>query len=338
VAARPKKRKTRLASLQTELAAFPAFDLDVDLHLLGTYERFEQFCLRLAKREFPGVMAMAGPYDEGRDLTLLHHVSQLQRSKKRRRKKIDGDIVWQCKFVRRLDANLKRSIKKSIAAVRDHGDVPVTKWILCLPIDPTGTFIRWLRAEIEPKGWDWEVWGRKTLLDKLGQHSDLIETYFYSVYEQLRRHFAIEHLELLQLELDSECQWLQQEGTLVFTQRGNVHNPDLVFDIVLQNSGRIDAVLLGIDAAISEWEIDPHGIPGQGLLFPQITYTVSLKGGRPGLHHAKCDPPLVVRHGSVERFKIRLTDTGYSWKGTIRIILDHGKGRLLPLPMMRIYT
>jgi hypothetical protein len=38
------------------------------------------------------------------------------------------------------------------------------------------------------------------------------------------------------------------------------------------------------------------------------------------------------------RMTVWFTDTGYAWKGTVQILLDYGKGRLVPLPAMRIYT
>jgi hypothetical protein len=45
-----------------------------------------------------------------------------------------------------------------------------------------------------------------------------------------------------------------------------------------------------------------------------------------------------VTKESVERFKIRLTDTGYAWYGSVAITLDYGKGKLLRLPALRLYT
>jgi hypothetical protein len=76
--------------------------------------------------------------------------------------------------------------------------------------------------------------------------------------------------------------------------------------------------------AFVDWECKPHGVPGTGLLFPQITYAISLNHGRPGTYRTVCEPPLIVRSSSFERFKIKLTDTGYAWRGTITITLDHG--------------
>jgi hypothetical protein len=38
------------------------------------------------------------------------------------------------------------------------------------------------------------------------------------------------------------------------------------------------------------------------------------------------------------RFKIRLTETGYSWYGSVAITLDYGKGKRLRFPAIRLYT
>lgn len=325
------------ADVPSGSALLPPLDLDLDLLLLETHQRFETFCLRLAKREFPRVMAIAGAWDRGRDLALYTYLHDYMASKEGGGPG-DGDVIWQCKFVRRLDSTAKKSILESIAAVEDHHYVPVTRWILCVPVDPTEPFMQWLREQVEPRGWQWEVWGRRTLLEKLSAHSDLVETFFYPVYEQLRRHFAIEKLELFSLRLDDECAWRQRDpNVLAFSTKGD-HDPDLVFDLIVENSDTMDAVLMGIQVQVVERESDPHGLPGQGLLFSQITYCVPINHGQAGQYRVQCEPPLVVRAGSKERFKIRLADTGYAWMGTVRILLDYGKGRLLPLPMMRLYT
>jgi hypothetical protein len=81
-----------------------------------------------------------------------------------------------------------------------------------------------------------------------------------------------------------------------------------------------------------------HGLPGQGLLLPQITYTVSIRGGRTGRYPVTCDPPLLVKGRDLERFKIRITDTGYAWNGAVRLALIAGPTRTLRLPVMRIFT
>ena len=46
----------------------------------------------------------------------------------------------------------------------------------------------------------------------------------------------------------------------------------------------------------------------------------------------------VIKAGGVERFKIRLTDTGYAWRGSVAIFLNYGDGKLLRLPAVRLYT
>lgn len=96
--------------------------------------------------------------------------------------------------------------------------------------------------------------------------------------------------------------------------------------------------LTGIEAEIFDWRPKLHGLPGEGLLFSQITYVVSIHGGKPGLHSAVCEPPVLVKAGNPERFKIRITDTGYAWNGALRISLLAGPGEKLRLPTMRIWT
>ena len=81
-----------------------------------------------------------------------------------------------------------------------------------------------------------------------------------------------------------------------------------------------------------------HGLPGSGLLFPQITYAVSIRGGKAGVHRQECEPPLLLKVGEPERFKIRVSNTGYAWNGGLRISLLAGPHEKLHLPAMRIWT
>jgi hypothetical protein len=216
----------------------------------------------------------------------------------------------------------------------------VRKWILCLPGDPTGVFHDWLAKEMRSTGWEWSIWGASIILEKLelDTNRDLVETFFWATYEELRRYFHVDDLELLDIHLDDACQWTQHDPKVLTFVGGGVLSPDLVLDLIVRNVGTVDAVMMGLRVSVLESEPDPHGLPGDGLLFPQITYEVSINGGQPGTYTARCDPPLVIKGHSPERFKIRLRNTGYSWRGTIAIGLDYGKGRMLPLPAMRIYT
>ncbi|HEX2882167.1 MAG TPA: hypothetical protein VHO25_21755 [Polyangiaceae bacterium] len=209
----------------TVLSRIPPLELDLDLMQIETPKRFESLCARLARREFPErFLVSSGIPDGGRDVTDISYLVDYM--KVSREGGFAGETVWQCKFIKRLDAATKRSIVKSIQAVRSHGYIPVTRWILCIPIDPTEPFIAWLRQQIEPLGWRWEIWGRKELLEKLEKNSDLVQTFFYSAYEKLRRHFAVDNLELFQVRLDDDCQWIQPDASVLnIGIRGDVVDP-----------------------------------------------------------------------------------------------------------------
>jgi hypothetical protein len=190
-----------------------------------------------------------------------------------------------------------------------------------------------------PPEWRPEIWGRSTLLELLEKNPDIVDTFFFAEYEELRRYFATEQLELVNFILDPACGWGQKDPKVLnFHALGNDASPDLVLDLIVRNTGRVDAALLAIEAQVYDRNIKPHGLPGEGLLFPQITYAVSLKHGQPGTYRLQCDPPLLIRKESMERFKIRLTDTGYSWYGSVAITLDYGGDKRLPLPALRVYT
>jgi hypothetical protein len=49
------------------------------------------------------------------------------------------------------------------------------------------------------------------------------------------------------------------------------------------------------------------------------------------------DPPVVIRAKDLQRFKLRLTDTGYGWNGALQITLLAGHAEKLRLPAMRIF-
>ncbi len=80
-----------------------------------------------------------------------------------------------------------------------------------------------------------------------------------------------------------------------------------------------------------------HGVPTEGLLFPKFTYKLSLHSGRVATSTERFDPPLVIPAGKNERFKLRLTETGYAWYGDVSLTLDFGSSKLR-LPWIRIQT
>ncbi len=299
--------------------------LGLDLMLLGDGRRFEQMCFRLARYEFPGAMALAQSWDGGRDVVAFDLSGA------------DGDVVFQCKFTEDL-LGTKGKIRTSLDALRKN-DRRTARWILCVPVDPSGLFMNWLQDELTTRGIAGAVWGRSELLARLDRHRDVLESFFYGVDAELRSLFRTEHLELFRLALDPDCQWRQPDAEVLgFGRRGNVRSPDLVFDVIVRNTGTVGTALTGIEAEVFNWRPKLHGLPGSGLLFPQITYAVSIGGGKFGLHAAVCEPPLLVRAGDPERFKIRVTNTGYAWNGGLRLSLLAGSREKLYLPAMRLWT
>jgi len=300
--------------------------LDLDLTLLREPKRFEDMCFRLARYEFPDVVPLAQSWDGGRDLVIFGQAHNG-----------NADVVFQCKFIKDLTA-AKPKITKSLDALAKSGR-RMGLWILCVPVEPSGLFMDWLKGELANRHVEGALWARDELLVRLEQHPDVIETFFYPVYAELAAHFRTDKLELFRLTLDPECQWNQADSeVLSFSRRDDVRSADLVLDVIVRNTGTVGVALTGIQAEVFDWRVKMHGIPGEGLLFPQITYAVSIHGGKAGVHSAECEPPLVVRAADLERFKIRITETGYAWNGGLRVSLQAGLYQKLDLPALRIFT
>lgn len=302
--------------------------LDLDLLLLNNDKRFQNMCYRLAQREFPSAIPMLfESWDGGRD---IFNFGQ------------DGepDIIWQCKFVSRIDNNLKKAIEASLKKLRvNRLKSDGARWILCMPKDPTAPFFEWLTDVTRQNGLLLAIWGRSALLEKLESHPDLVETFFFPVFAELQKHFRTDALELIKLRLDPQSQWHQSDpDVLQFMRSGNVESPDLALDIIVRNRGNIDTALMKIAAELAHVHPKLHGVPGEGLLLPQISYRLSIKGGEPGRHAVGCEPPLEVPRGALARFKLCLTDTGYAWSGTVKIALEYGIGKALPLPTLELFT
>lgn len=298
--------------------------LDVDLNRLRSPSRFQQMCFRLAQYEFPDAITLSASWDRGRDIVVLASAS-------------DGDVVFQCKFTRNLIA-AKSKIAASLDALAKNGRA-TSMWILCVPVDPSAVFLNWLQDQFESRVLNGHLWARSQLLARLEQHPDVIETFFYAQFSELAAYFRSDHLELFTMSLDRACQWKQADSKILhFSRKGNVSSPDLVLDVILRNKGNVATAITGIEAEIFDRRTKMHGLPGEGLLLPQITYAVSIRGGRTGRYPVTCDPPLLVKGRGLERFKIRITDTGYAWNGALRLTLIAGPTRTLRLPVMRIFT
>lgn len=338
--------------------------LKLDLMRLGDAKRFQEMCFRLARASFPHAKPMAfASWDRGSDIVAFH---ELDDSAGRTR----GDTIWQCKFTKSLGSNTRRAILESLERFDETYETrprsrPVhralaasktrratttrrapaiarwtaKKWILCIPVEATRVFHDWLRPHLAKRRIKWEIWDAVELQLRLEKRPDIVDAYFYQAYAELRRYFSTDELQLVRMTLDTLCQWSHSDPkTLLVTRSGNVMSPDLVFDIVVRNIGEVDTIITGIEAEVAEALLELHGIPGDGLLFPQITYAVSINGGVPGTYAEECEPPLIVRAKSLERFKVRLTHTGYSWRGPVRISLRFGVDKKLPLPWWWVAT
>lgn len=103
-----------------------AMTLPLDLNLLESDEKFSQMCFRLARRQYPNAIPVAcGSWDGGRDIVYFDTK--------------EGDVVWQAKMTRRSLSELKSKIVESLNSL--NPDRRIYKWILCLSVDATGTFL-----------------------------------------------------------------------------------------------------------------------------------------------------------------------------------------------------
>ena len=298
--------------------------LNLDLMLLGDAKRFQEMCFRLARYEFPLAVPLSVTWDGGADVTVLGSSNT-------------GDVVFQCKFTKDLLA-AKAKIAASLDTLLTRG-YRTAQWILCVPVNPSAVFMDWLRSELGKRGVHGHVWARSELLARLEQHPDVVDAFFSSIFSDLASHFSSEHLELFKLQLDPACEWTQADDKVLhFSPCTNVASSDLLIDLIVRNKGMLATAVTGIEARVFDRRSKMHGVPGEGLLFPQVTYAVSIRGGEVGDHYAECEPPLVIKGQNLERFKIRVTETGYAWNGGVQISLLAGKAERLPLPAMRLFT
>jgi hypothetical protein len=183
------------------------------------------------------------------------------------------------------------------------------------------------------------VWGKTELLLMLERNPDILESYFFEAYAELRNHFRTDELELVRLKLNRASAWRQlDQKVLHFSPKANGASADLGLDVIVRNLGSIETVLTGLVAQVRDRAQVFHGIPGGEFLLPKITYKISLHHGTPGIYKREFAKLLSVKPGSLERFKIRLVDTGYAWTGYVRLGLLYGKRGTLHFPWLRIST
>ncbi len=292
--------------------------LPLDLMLLDSDRKFEQLCFRLARKEFPDVIPVAfASWDGGRDILSFNHAK--------------GDIVWQCKFTKNLPG-IRPKIVDSLKTLdpRRH----IVRWILCVPVDVSGRFLDWLRGVMSSFDFiaSWEVWGREKLLERLDEHHDVLHVFFYPIWKSLESRFRTDQLELVQYGVAKGCGWRTADSHSLYCVQRKGANSDLVFDIVVRSCGSVQSLLRSIRLQTRDVRRHLRGIPGEGLLWSQRTYAISLKGGTPGVRVTRLDPPLTIDAGKHQRFKVRLTSSGYAWTGYVRLTLLYGRKSELPLP------
>jgi hypothetical protein len=308
--------------------------LRLDLMALESPSRFQAMCFRLARRRFPNATPINfASWDQGCDIIEFSPSSGR------------GDVVWQCKFTRDLGAATRRAVQNSVESLDKHRTAgrpsrrKIARWILCLPVDPTGVFLAWLRQALVGRSTKVEVWGKTELLLMLEKNPDILESFFYEVYAELRAHFRTDELELVRLKLDRGSEWRKPDlNILHFVPKANVTSADFALDIVVRNIGTVETMLTGLLAEVSDTIRVFHGLPRKGFLLPKIAYKISLRHGAPGAYTREFGKLLRIKPGALARFKLRLVDTGYAWTGCVRLGLRYGKSGTLYLPRLRLST
>ena len=301
--------------------------LNLDLSLCETGERFQNLCFRLARKEFTNCIPVGvGSWDKGIDIIEFSEIRSKQRT------------IWQCKFTKSLSlSRLKGKITKSLETL----DVDFEfDWILCISNDATGEFLAWLGKEIRkfPLVKSFKVWDRVEILRRLEENRDILEIFFYRSFAELERHFISDELHLVDFQVTSEGSWAASDPKVLKFHRKSDGDSDMVVDIIVKNSGASEALLREIHVEVFDAVGDLKGIPEEALLLPKITYEISLKGGKPGAHKKKLEPPLLVKPRSHERFKVKIRDIGYAWYGELKISLRYGHGKALQMPVIFVYT
>ena len=168
--------------------------LPLDLNSLDSDETFEQLCFRLTRREYPDAIPIAhGSWDGGRDIVRLGRRG--------------GDIVWQCKMTRQNIARIKPKIRESLDALDKMQ--PIHRWILCVSVDASGSFLDWLRNTLVSYPFinQWEIWGRTEILRRLENSPDIVEVFFYPIWKSFEQRFRTDDIELVEFEMEHGIGW-----------------------------------------------------------------------------------------------------------------------------------
>jgi hypothetical protein len=261
-----------------------------------------------------------------------------RRDDRRRFEDEDGDMpfhgfVWQASLTRDLGDATRKALAASVATISRHRVCRIDGWALFFPVDPSSEFREWLEGVL-PTGWKCSLLGATEILGLLDANPDVKDIFFRTDLA-----YCVEDLSLYDFSLDPECEWRQRDSAvLTFNRKRNVASLDLVLDIIVQNTGKSQEALMAVEAEVQDRRTAVHGIPQDGLLRSKNTYAVSVEGGLPGVHTARCDPPVVVEPGGLQRFKVCVRDTGYGWYGTIVLTLRFGPRKRLRCPAFRVLT
>lgn len=292
---------------------------NLDLCVLDGDERFCALCFELAKAEWPHPLpSVTALWDGDR------HVLSL------------GDVLVLTKFVEGDLEVVKPAIVKYVRTIERTWP---RRLLLCLSVEVPAAFRDWLRETLAqfPSVASWDLWTLPELTERLRTRPDLLDFFFYPVVEAFRRSFVNEEMELVRFELVGDGSWFtDNSNTLAFSKREV--GGDLVLDVIVRNRSMAESLVTELVTELTDVERTLHGVPGEGLLFPQITYRASLHGGDNGCWRQRLEPPLIVRPGGHERFRIALTDSGYAWSGTLSLSVVHGRGRTLRFPRCRLST
>lgn len=307
-----------------------------DIRAIQTPDRFRSFCLRLFQRLRPDLITFGSrERDDGRDISWMTTLDYSQQ------------ILVSCEFFPgRLPSSLGATDDAITAFEGDHPSIrqlsaPSAQraLLLCAAEEPSAEYAEALGELATAHGLDWELWGPDRLAGYLGSHPAVRDEYFYHLHDGLRASFHTETLQLASVDLDPECEWRQwDDDALYLSRKGNTYSPDLLLDVVIFNHGPQQTVLSKIRADVMDVARKAWGVPQDPLLISKVTYDLPIGKGKPGRYQAPCNPGLIIEAGQHQRFKIRLTETGYGWRGYMKIAIRYGVGRWLEFPFLRVAT
>jgi len=301
--------------------------LKLDLSLLENGNDFQALCYRIANKEFPDCVPVAtGSHDKGMDIIEFVRGNR-------------NKIVWQCKYSK---ANSLSTLKPKITQSLNSLDASqkIDKWILCVSKEATGKFLDWIYKELRKYKFirSFEIWDKIKILQKLEKHPDIVEIFFYKVYQDLERIFSTEELELIEINISEKGIWKEINSRRLEYFRGRNDESDLLLDIKIRNKGTIEVMLSKIILKVYDVKRKLRGIPESSILLPKITYEISINNGEEGTYIYKPDAPLLIKPKMHERFQIKIKEIGYAWIGKIKISISYSKRKRINLPTILVHA